>query len=447
MTTSFSRMNRPLVALFFLLTVVALLSLASCNKQDRLPGNPNNAGGYSAEVLDKWMTMQIRLMRNTTGVPNQAFSRPYAYAAIAALESIGPGLPVHANWSQRWNDLTGLPTADNSVRYYYPANVNAALAAMNKAMFPNATATDKGAIDSLETALQQSFLGTEPASRVEASAAFGKAVASAVYNWAETDGYKNAGAPYSPPAGDGLWVPTPPAFGPAATPYWGNNRPVMKGSIENTLPTAPPPYSTNPSSAFYLMVENVYDVSQVLTDEQKAMAIFWRDVPGVTTPGHWVSIVQQVIRQTHSKLDKAILAYALTGTAINDALITCWQSKFKFNLLRPVTYIRGVMGHSDWTSFIGTPPHPECTSAHAVLSVAAAEVLEHLYGNVGSFTDHTYDYLGYAPRTFSSLAALGGEAAQSRLYAGIHYQYSIDAGIAQGKRVTANILYYAGKNP
>jgi hypothetical protein len=440
-------MNRSLVALFFLPTVVALLTLASCNKQDRVPGNPHNAGGYSAEVLDKWMTLQIRLMRNTTGVQNQAFSRPYAYAAIAALEAIGPGLPAHKNWSGRWNGLTGLPAADHSVRYYYPANVNAALAAMNKAMFPNASAADKAAIDSLEDALKQAFLASESASRVEVSAVFGKAVANAVYNWAETDGYKNASAAYTPPMGDGLWIPTPPAFGPPASPYWGNNRPVMKGSIANTQPPAPPAYSIEPSSVFYQMVKQVYDVSQALTDDQKAMAIFWRDVPGVTTPGHWVSIVQQVIRQTHSKLDKAVIAYALTGTAINDALISCWQTKYHHNLVRPVSYIRGVLGYTTWTSFIGTPAHPEYTSAHAVLSVAAAEVLQQLYGDVGSFTDHTYDYLGMGARTFSSLSALGREAAQSRLYAGIHYQPSIDAGIEQGKQVTANILSHPGKNP
>ena len=97
--------------------------------------------------------MQVRLMKNTTGVANQAFSRYFAYTGIASLESLAPGLPFYANQYRKWNGLTGLPTANQSVQYYYPASINAAMAFINKAFFPNANTTDKGAIDSLENAL------------------------------------------------------------------------------------------------------------------------------------------------------------------------------------------------------------------------------------------------------------------------------------------------------
>jgi hypothetical protein len=66
--------------------------------------------------------------------------------------------------------------------------------------------------------------------------------------------------------------------------------------------------------------------------------------------------------------------------------------------------------------------------------------MQFLFGNIGSFTDHTYDYLGFAPRKYNSFMAIGEEAAQSRLYAGIHYQPSIEAGIMQGRKVAENIL-------
>ena len=188
------------------------------------------------------------------------------------------------------------------------------------------------------------------------------------------------------------------------------------------------------------MVKQVYDASQNLTEDQKAMATFWRDVPGVTSPGHWLSILQQVIRKTHSRLDKTAIAYALTGAAINDGLISCWKTKYQHNLVRPITYIRNIMEYSTWNSLLGTPPHPEYSSAHTVLSTAAAAALEKLFGNIGSFTDHTYDYLGLAPRTYASFTAIGEEAGQSRLYAGIHYQPSIDAGKIQGRKVAANIF-------
>ena len=98
------------------------------------------------------------------------------------------------------------------------------------------------------------------------------------------------------------------------------------------------------------------------------------------------------------------------------------------------------MGHTSWNPWIGTPAHPEYPSAHATLSSAVADVLQRLFGSTGSFTDHTYDYLGYAPRTYASFTAIGEEAALSRLYAGIHYQQTIDASIMQGRKVTANIF-------
>ena len=170
------------------------------------------------------------------------------------------------------------------------------------------------------------------------------------------------------------------------------------------------------------------------------MAMFWRDVPGVTSPGHWLSILQQVVRKTNTRLDKAALAYALTGAALNDGSISCWQTKYHYNLVRPITYIRDIMGQTSWNSFLTTPAHPEYASGHAVLSSAAAAVFEKLFGNIGSFTDHTYDYLGFSPRTYTSFTAIGEEAAKSRLYAGIHYQPTIHAGILQGRKVTANIF-------
>ena len=433
-------MNRQFIAWNFLAFAFAAILLNACNKPGVIENRSHQPSSYSSEVLDKWMTLQIRLMRNPTGIANQAFSRHYAYAGIAALESLAPGLPAHHKWSQKWNGLSGLPAAGHGKTYYYPANVNAALAAINRSLFPGASIVDKQAIDSLELALNQEFLSTESASLIASSNAFGKAVAQAVYQWSETDGYKLANAPYTPPAGPGLWKPTPPAMASAATPYWGNNRTIIIGSTINALPPAPLPYSTHPSSGFYQMVKKVYDASTSLTDDQKAMAIFWRDVPGTTTPGHWLSIVQQVVKQTNTALDKAALAYAVSGAAINDALISCFQSKYQYNLVRPVTYIREVMGHTGWNSFIGTPAHPEYASAHASLSIAAATSLEKIFGNIGSFTDHTYDYLNLAPRTFSSIRSIGEEAAQSRLYGGIHYQQTIDASLVQGEKVTGNIF-------
>jgi hypothetical protein len=433
-------MNRHLIGRFLLTTMIVFILVSSCTKRDEIANRSHQPSNQVSDVLDKWMSMQLRLMKNAVGIPNQAFSRHFAYAGIAAVESLAPDLPAHLHWRNKWNGLSGLPFIDHAVHYYYPANMNAAMAAINKSLFPNASNDDKAAIDSLENALNQEFLTSQESSLIHASAEFGKSVAVAVFNWSETDGYKNASNAYTPPTGAGLWKPTTPVYANASTPYWGNNRPVIIGSIDNAQPDAPFNYSSDPNSLFYQMANEVFVTSQHLTDEQKATAIFWRDVPGTSSPGHWLSILQQVIRQTNTSVDKAALAYAITGAAINDALISCWKAKYQYNLIRPITYIREVMGQSSWNSHLATPAHPEYPSAHSVLSSAAAEAMENLFGNIHSFTDHTYDYLGFAPRSYSSFTAIGEEAAHSRLYAGIHFRPTIENSLVQGRKVTSNIF-------
>ena len=437
MKHSSKKMNRHFIATSIFTTIVVSALFSSCKKNDS-PSN-NQVSQYSSDVVDKWMGMQLRLIKNTTGVPNQAFGRHYAYAGITALESIVPGLHGNMLTHRKWNGLTGLPTPEHLARYYYPANVNAGLAAINRAMFPNASAADKAAIDSLESALYQSFSG-EQSDVLARSVAFGKAVAAAVFNWAETDGSKTVYPAWVLPTGPGKWKPTPPANAAPASPYWGNNRTVITGSIDNTAPPAPTAYSEDPGSDFYKMVKNVYESANAATDDQKAAVLFWKDVPGATSPGHWISITQQVIRQKAARLDKAVFAYAMTGSALNDAAISCWKYKYIHNLVRPITYIREVMGYANWNTHIPTPAHPEYTSGHSVLAAATANTLQRIFGNIGTFTDHTYDYMGFAPRTYNSFVDIAKEGGQSRVWGGIHYQESVDLGLIQGKKVFDNIF-------
>ncbi|WP_276480327.1 vanadium-dependent haloperoxidase [Paraflavitalea pollutisoli] len=433
--------NRRLIAC--VLPVALLITLLTgCNKLDDFwgHGKPGAPTTYSSDVIEQWMSLQLRLMKNATGIPNHGFSRPYAYAGIAAWESIAEGVPGSGQWAKQWNGLTGLPAATGSSKFYWPASANAALASINRSLFPNATAADKSAIDSLEQLLRTQFLAKAPSNKVNAAADYGKLIAGAVFAWSETDGYKNASRPYVVPTGPGKWKPTPPAFGAPATPYWGENRPIVKGSLTNTQAPAPIAYSTDPQSPFYKMVKKVYDVSQGLTTDQINMAFYWRDVPGVSSPGHWLSILLQTLQKKQVSMAKAALAYALSGAAGNDALISCFQVKYQYNQVRPITYIHEVIGITTWNPTLATPAHPEYPSAHSALSGGTATVLESLFPGVHSITDHTYDYLNFGARTYSSFTAVAKEAAQSRLYGGIHYEQSNDAGLQQGFKTGENVL-------
>ena len=443
-------LNKALSKKWTLLTVISVFIFSACheeidqseeivsNANSNIHGQLKQTNTYSSDVAIKWMNMQLRIMSTTT-LPNVAFTRPYVYSGIAFYESVVPGMPAYQSLAGQLNNLSGLPRTTPGFAYHWPTCANAALAYINKQIFSTTSTANKTSIDSLEAALNAQYQAEIDAAILDRSIAFGKAVAQEIFQWAESDGYLHASDAYTRPTGAGLWEPTPPAFGPASTPYWGNLRTIVPGSGNNAQPGALPLYSTDASSDFYKMAKQVYDVSQTLTPEQTAMALYWRDVPGVTTPGHYVSILKQVLENDKPSLDKAAIAYALGGIIAYDAGISCWETKYNYNLVRPITYIRNVLGFATWNSLLTTPGHPEYSSAHAVLSAATAAAFSNLFGNSYSFTDHTYDYLGYAPRHFNSFEAFGADAGNSRLYAGIHYQPSIDIGLVQGRKVAQNI--------
>jgi PAP2 superfamily len=430
-------LNRPPGIYTLIYFVIGIFCFTGCRKD---PGFHVDfpPSLYSADVIEKWMTLEIRIYKDATGIGNGAFARPYAYSGISAYESIDPGL---LSWKHKYNGLSDLPETDKFKKYNWPASVNASLAEFNRSFFTtaNLNATDLAAIDSLENAISLGFTGENP-DVINRSVSFGKSIADAIFAWSLTDGYiQNNAMPYTPPVGFGLWVPTSPSA-PAA-PFWGNDRRIIANSGDNDAPGAPIPYSESPSSDFYKEVNDLYQASKVLTTDQKNMALFWRDVPGVSTPGHWMSITLQAISQTKSRLDKAALAYALTGICENDAVITVFHYKYVYNQVRPVTYIRNVIGDATWASFIPTPNHPEYPAAHAVVSAAAAVGLTAVFGNIGPLTDHTWDYLGFPARTFNTFHEFALDAGNSRFYGGIHYQPSINTGLVEGTTVGDNIVH------
>jgi hypothetical protein len=273
----------------------------------------------------------------------------------------------------------------------------------------------------------------------------GADVARHVFEWSKLDGghesFLQNFPPFTPPTAPGLWEPTPPGFLPALQPYWGTNRPFVLRSGETCSAAAPLAYSENQGSPFYREAYECYASVKRLKHRQQAIARFWSDDPGqtATPPGHSISILTQVVRALDLPLGSAAEAYAKVGIAVADAFIACWSTKYRSNLLRPVTYVRRLIDPT-WTPFLITPPFPEYTSGHAVQSGAAAQVMTDLFGPL-AFTDRTHERRGLAPRSFGSFIEAAHEAAISRLYGGIHFRAACERGVEQGtcvgKRVSA----------
>jgi len=425
---------------FILPVSILMIAFFSCRKNE----TPGPVGRYPADVANAWMQMQIRLTRSTTGYNSVVSDRSFAYAGITLYESLVPGLPgSHSLLPQIGGSAVAINKSPNN--YYWPASLNAAMATLTRSFFETTSPANMASIDSLEAAYSTRFQNEADATKIQNAVDYGHQVAAAIYSWSSTDGahqaYSHIVDPtYPVPVGEGLWVPTFPAFGAPILPHWGDNRSFIANITASTQPGPPMGYSASPKSPFYEMVNELYTISLSLTHEDSIIAKFWGDQPGnLNVPAHATNILTQLIVKNKLDLGAAAAAYALHGIAMNDASISVFKTKYKYNLLRPITYIRDVMGHTNWNSVIPTPPHPEYTAAHAVISAASATVLEKIFGQHYSFTDHSYDAT-YGARSYNSFDDYAKEAGLARLLAGIHYGPSIATGLKQGRQVGNKVL-------
>src|SRR5262245_10525425 len=224
------------------------------------------------------------------------------------------------------------------------------------------------------------------------------------------------------PTGDPFWVPTPPANAyPPLEPLAGTWRTWNLRTGSQFRPGPPPAYG---SARFLTEMNEVYDVARSLTDEQKRIADFWADGAGTVTPaGHWNAIAIDLVEAANLSTLRTTQLFATLNTAQADAFIACWDAKFTYWTLRPVTAIRRLVD-ANWVSYLPTPPFPSYVSGHSSTSGAASTVLA-----------------GFFPKRAGELAALAEEAAVSRLYGGIHYRSDNMAGLDLGRRVGRAALH------
>ncbi|MEO6647456.1 MAG: vanadium-dependent haloperoxidase [Chitinophagaceae bacterium] len=329
-----------------------------------------------------------------------------------------------------------MPSIENNETYCWTASANATMASMIRYFNSGLTAANLASIDSLENFYNEKINIQTSATDFIRSQAFGRSVATAIYTWSKSDSFNPTNTGYVAPVFDGAWVPTPPAMiSPPASPYVSNARPFLMANLTAVAPPFPFAYSEDTSSDFYKMEKEVYDVFQGLTTEQKNIALFWVDQGnglGYTPDGHNMLFVSQAIEKTKVNLAIAAEAFAKSGIAERESNIACFRTKYKYNLLRPVTYIRKLID-PNWLSFIPTPPFPEYPAAHAFVTAAVVQAVTDLLGDHVSVTDHAYDFRGWTPRTYPSLFSAAEEAGISRLYGGIHYRVSISAGLNLGR--------------
>ena len=174
-------------------------------------------------------------------------------------------------------------------------------------------------------------------------------------------------------------------------------------------------------------------IGSTRSPDQTVIALFWADGAGTETPpGHWNSIAQSVAATFRNTLDQNARLFALLNIAMADAAICAWDAKYWFAFWRPITAVRNAADDgnpattpdSAWQSFIATPPFPEYVSGHSTFSGAAARSSRN---SMARMVSHFPPCPTPCPAWFGNytdFSAAAREAAESRLYGGIHFRSS-----------------------
>jgi hypothetical protein len=434
------------------LTIALLVLAVSCRKKEPEPQIFPNTDTFSSDFLLKWIDLHLELIKYSNGYTPPVASRTMGYTYLALYEAVVPGIPNKKSLQNHFHYSDSFPQADCTLEYYWPASASAAVSAMMRSSFPLATQTYVTKLDSLERADSAFFSTQTSAAVLERSLRFGRAVANDIQAWAALDGgefafARNYPADYVAPVGAGLWVPTPSPVQPvfnyrsAMQPYWGNNRPFLYENVASALILPlPPTFSTDTASYFYIEAKAVHDQVLNNSQEERNIAIFWADDVGTySPPGHSLAITKIILQDQNSNLALSAEVLAKMGMALSDAFVNCFKNKYIYNLLRPVTYIQSHI-NPNWSTLIGTPPFPEYVSCHSTQSAAAARILTHYFGEQVSFTDNSKDDVGYTARSFNNFYEFAQEAAISRFYGGVHYQFSCSLGYQSGLKIGDNLI-------
>ncbi len=376
-------------------------------------------------------------------------SRIMVYPNIAAYEIIAQKNKNYASLSGQLKELKPIPEVTSPLVNYRLSALIAHIEVSKTLVF------SKDILERYSDSLY-SIWSSENEAEFLASQEYALLVSAHINEWKSHDGYKeirrmlkfvvNINNP-------SRWQKTPPSFIEAIEPHWNKMRPFVLDSASQFKPIPPPVFSMDENSVFYKQVKEVYEISNEITksgdnSEELKATQFWDCNPFVTvsrghlmfsvkkiSPGaHWMGICKIASQKTNADFDKTVYAYTKTSIAIADAFISCWDEKYRSNLIRPVTVINQHIDEN-WVPILQTPPFPEYSSGHSVVSGASSVVLTSIFGEDFKFEDTTELRFGLPIRNFKSFEAAAEEAAMSRIYGGIHYRAAVEEGIKQGREL------------
>jgi len=312
--------------------------------------------------------------------------------------------------------------------------------------------TQSGMLTTRLNAALAALASTEKAESIAAGVAWGQTVADAIWASRLTDGFAPPPPPFIGAQGVlgtpaiGVWRPTPPANAFGATPQIATMTPwVLRRPSQFRLPP-PVALSSAEYAADFNEVKSMGILSSLTrTPDQTEFALFW----ALNTPLAWNRIAAQIAAARGLTLTENAHLFALLNVTLSDALIACWDVKYRYVFWRSITAIRAGLTPADadplWepllNSLTGTPAHPEYPSAHSSMSGAAAFILAAAFGENTAFTVTSEVRSG--SRSYSNFSDAIAEIADARVFGGIHFRTSCMRANGLGRAVADYVSRHA----
>jgi len=403
----------------FLWLTILIFTIVACEKP-----NPNYQEDASQpEIIHRTVKQLTDIIVHDIFSPPVA-SRVYAYPIIAAYEIMASADNEANSLSGQLTNLTKIPQPNDNEEICYPlASISAYIKVGRALIFSEAK------MDEFEKEILKEFQTVNMPSKVyNGSIEYGNKVAEHILAWADKDKYKETRTfPKFSIIEDEIqrWKPTPPSYMTGIEPHWKEIRPFVIKSADQFVPPPPTEFSLKKSSLFYEELMEVYQALEAENKEERVeIASFWDCNPYVmnqtghvmfatkkiTPGGHWQGITAIASKKANDDFTSTLKAYCMVSIALADAFISCWDEKYRSNLIRPETVINEHIDEN-WKPALQTPPFPEYTSGHSVISTAAALVLTHIYGESFSFDDDVEVEYGLPVRSYNSFVEASKEAA------------------------------------
>tara|TARA_R110002096_G_scaffold180485_1_gene357789 strand:- start:6646 stop:7983 length:1338 start_codon:yes stop_codon:yes gene_type:complete len=428
-------MNSLKTYITFVFVLTGLLALNSC--QGPLPKQEIPAKSIA------WITEKMTelMVHDITNPPLAA--RFYGYACLSGYETIASKNKDYSSFAGFLNELPLITIPEKES----PSIEISALFAMLQtaaAMQPSGSE-----LESLKQSISDSCT-VWGYSKEEISAAeqYATEISEQILNYAQKDKYRDISnyPRYQPSEGEGNWYPTPPGYFAPVEPYFNTIRPFTLKAADQFKPLPPVPFSTDPNSEFYALMQEVYSLE--MNQVQREIAGFWDCNPfaleetghlmvgikQISPGGHWMGITAIACQQSNLDFYETLKINSLVAIGLMDGFISCWDEKYRSDRIRPETAIRKYID-SKYQPMLQTPPFPEYLSGHSTISTTSAVILTHFFGENYKYTDTVEEQYGLGSRSYTSFMHASEEASISRLYGGIHYMDAITRGQDQGKEV------------